>query len=137
MVTWQTKSENIYFEGEKSTALEEQVKAHIESKHESGNAELMSDSEQQQQSDLKRDEDLSHKECSTYANSPNATLLGRPSTFDNPQIAETKDSFNSRGSANKAYTNYSTYDPEIIMLKSKFEKCNDNVVTRLDELAFK
>ena len=44
------------------------------------------------------------------------------STFDNPQIAETKDSFNSRGSANKAYTNYSTHDPEIIMLKSKFEK---------------
>ncbi len=33
-----------------STALEEQVKAHIESKLESGNAELMSDSEQQQQS---------------------------------------------------------------------------------------
>ena len=50
MVTWQTKSENIYFEGEKSTALEEQVKAHIESKLESGNAELMSDSKQQQQS---------------------------------------------------------------------------------------
>ena len=86
--------------------------------------------------DLKRDEDHSHKECSTYANSPNATLLGRPSTFDNPQIAETKDSFNSRGSANKAYTNYSTYDPEMIMLKSKFEKFTDNVVTRLDELAF-
>ena len=50
VVTWQTKSENIYFEGEKSTALEEQVKAHIESKLESGNAEQMSDSEQQQQS---------------------------------------------------------------------------------------
>ena len=50
VVTWQTKSENIYFEGEKSNALEEQVKAHIESKLESGNAELMSDSKQQQQS---------------------------------------------------------------------------------------
>ena len=189
MVTWQMKSENIYFEGEKSTALEEQVKAQIESKLESGNAELMSDSEQQQQSvddstlssrgepdtsvsndihikendagrrepietfwasnnekyianeavmdqDLKRDEDHSHKECSKYANSPNATLLGRPSTFDNPRIAETKYSFNSRGSANKTYTNYSTYDPEIIMLKYKFEKFTDNVVTRLDELAF-
>ncbi len=184
VVTWQTKSQNIYFEGEKSTALEEQVKAHIESKLESGNAELMSDSEQQQQSvedstlssrgepdtsvssdihikendvgrresnetfwasnnekyianeavidqDLKRDEDHSHKECSTYAN-----LLGRPSTFDKPQIAETKDSFNSRGSVNNAYTNFSMYDPEIIMLKSKFEKFTDNVVTRLDELAF-
>ncbi|CAB4003212.1 Hypothetical predicted protein [Paramuricea clavata] len=86
--------------------------------------------------DLKREEDHSHKECSTYANSPNATLLGRPSTFDNSQIAETKDSFNSHGSANKAYTNYSTYDPEIIMLKSKFEKFTDNVVTKIDELAF-
>ena len=81
--------------------------------------------------DLKRDEDHSHKECSTYAN-----LLGRPSTFDKPQIAETKDSFNSRGSVNNAYTNFSMYDPEIIMLKSKFEKFTDNVVTRLDELAF-
>ncbi|CAB4003372.1 Hypothetical predicted protein [Paramuricea clavata] len=165
------KSEYIYFEGE-------QVKAHIESKLKSGNAELMSDSEQQQSVDdstlssrsdpatsvssdihmkendagrrdekyianeavidqnLERDEDHSHKECSTYANSPNASLLGRPSTFDNPQIAETKDSFNSRASANKAYTKYSTYDPEILMLKSKFEKFTDNVVTRLDELAF-
>ncbi len=81
---------------------------------------------------MKRDEDHSHKECSTYANH----LLGRPSTFDKPQIAETKDSFNSRGSVNNAYTNYSMYDPEIIMLKSKFEKFIDNVVTRLDELAF-
>ena len=36
-----------YFEGEKSIALEEQVKAHIESKLVSGNVKLMSDSEQQ------------------------------------------------------------------------------------------
>ena len=40
------------------------------------------------------------------------------------------------GSVNNAYTNYLKYDPEIIMLKSKFEKLSDNVVTRLDELAF-
>ena len=50
--------------------------------------------------DIKRREDHSHKECSTYVNSPNATLLERPVTFDRRQTAETKDSLNSRGSVN-------------------------------------
>ena len=51
------------------------------------------------------------------------------------QTIKTKDSLNYRGSVSDAYTNYSTYDPEI-MLKSKFEKFSDNMATRLDELAF-
>ena len=136
--------------------MEEQVKAHIESKLASGN----SDSEQQSVNnstlsnesdpnvpcdihinvndvgpresnktflksngekymtnndvidrDKKRGEDHSHKECSTYVNSPNATLLERPLTFDKRQTTKAKDSSNYRGSVNIAYTNYSTYDP--------------------------
>ena len=40
VVTWQMKSENIYFEGEKSVALEEQIKSYIErSKLAGGNDE--------------------------------------------------------------------------------------------------
>lgn len=82
------------------------------------------------------DQDIKRREDHSHVNSPNATLLERPLTFDKRQTTKTKDSLNSRGSVNNAYTNYLTYDPEIIMLKSKFEKFSDNVATRLDELAF-
>ena len=37
LVTWQIKSENISFEGEKSIALGDQIKAYIESKLANGN----------------------------------------------------------------------------------------------------
>ena len=63
-------------------------------------------------------------------------MLERPLTFDKRQTTKTKDSLNSRGSVNNAYTNYLTNDPEITMLKSKFEKFSDNLATRLYELAF-
>ena len=51
--------------------------------------------------DIKRREDHSHKECSTYVNSPNATLLERPLTFDKRQTTKTKDSLNSRAWVSK------------------------------------
>ena len=47
-------------------------------------------------------------------------------------MTETKEPFNPRGPVNA----YSTYDPEIIMLKSNFERLTEPVATRLDELAF-
>ena len=46
LVTWQMKSKNISFEGEKSIALGDQIKAYIESKLVNGNVELTSDTEQ-------------------------------------------------------------------------------------------
>ena len=47
MVTWKIKSENIYFEGEKSVALEEQIKTYMErSKLASGNDEPISECKQ-------------------------------------------------------------------------------------------
>ena len=64
------------------------------------------------------------------ANSPDANFPSRPST-----MTETKEPFNRRGPVN-AYSSYSTYDPEIIMLKSKFERLTEQVAIRLDELAF-
>ena len=47
VVTWQMKSENIYFEGEKSVALEEQIKTYMErNKLASGNDEPISECKQ-------------------------------------------------------------------------------------------
>ena len=68
VVTWQMKSKNIYFEGQMSTALEDQVKTHIESKLESGNDELMSDAEQQQQQSL--DDSTLSSRCEPDASVP-------------------------------------------------------------------
>ena len=182
VVTWQMKSENIYFEGEKSVALEEQIKTFMErSKLASGNNEPISECKQllSDDSDLneavlnlsnvcddgpsesdensasnsknyiaknsvinqdKRGEDRLREECPKHTNSPDANspdakspdanFPSRPST-----MTETKEPFNPRGPVN-AYSSYSTYDPEIIMLKSKFERLTEQVATRQDELAF-
>ena len=51
-------------------------------------------------------------------------------------MTETKEPFNRWGPVN-AYSSYSTYDPAIIMLKSKFERLTEQVATRLDELALR
>ena len=78
----------------------------------------------------KRGEDSLQEECPKHtnspdanspdanspdANSPDANFPSRPST-----MTETKEPSNPRGPVN-AYSCYSTYDSEIIMLKSKFE----------------
>ena len=88
----------------------------------------------------KRGEDILQEECpkltnspdanSPDAKSPDANFPSRPST-----MTETEEPFNPRGPVN-AYSSYSTYDPEMIMLKSKFERLTEQVATRLDELAF-
>ena len=183
MVSWQMKSENIYFEGEKSVALEEQIKTYMERrKLASGNDEPISECKQlfSDDSDLneailnlsnecddglskldensasnsknyiaknsvinqdKRGKDSLQDECPKHtnspdanspdANSPDANFPSRPST-----MTETKEPFNRWGPVN-AYSSYSTYDPEIIMLKSKFERLTEQVATRLDELALR
>ena len=78
----------------------------------------------------KRGEDSLQEECPKHTNSPDTNFPSRPST-----MTETKEPFSPRGPVN-AYSSYSTYDPEIIMLKSKFERLTEQVATRLDELAF-
>ena len=78
----------------------------------------------------KRGEDSLQEECPKHTNSPDANFPSRPST-----MTETKESLNPWGPVN-AYSSYSTYDPEIIMIKSKFERLTEQVATRLDELVF-
>ena len=68
VVTWLTKSKNIYFEGEKSIILEEQVKAHIESKLVSGNVKLMSNSEQQSVNSTLSNESYPNIFCDIHIN---------------------------------------------------------------------